>query len=198
MLGLPRPVLAASIDTQTVIQLQERTARLDRFEAFLAREDVADALVQLGVTPQDARERIGALTDEELKMLENQERVLLGRGGFDQYRKEALQISKRMDDWIKNLKHSFAVKKDDHLSVLFLGGCAGEWAARSRYRGNLPPFGGFLIAVGEKLILVDPGRSTFKNLINLGIAHSHLELASRHVDHDHAISGTGLGVTQFR
>ncbi len=36
------------------------------------REDVRNALIELGVSPRDASERVAALTDDELGILEQQ------------------------------------------------------------------------------------------------------------------------------
>lgn len=72
MLGMPRLALSAPIGTQTLIQLEERQARIDRVQATLAREDVRAALVELGVNPLDAYERVAALTDQELRLLESE------------------------------------------------------------------------------------------------------------------------------
>ena len=71
MLGMPRLALSAPIGTQTLIQLEERQARIDRVQATLARDDVRAALVELGVNPLDAYERVAALTDQELRLLES-------------------------------------------------------------------------------------------------------------------------------
>ncbi len=72
MLGMPRLALSAPIGTQTLIQLEERQARIDRVQATLARDDVRAALVELGVNPLDAYERVAALTDQELRLLESE------------------------------------------------------------------------------------------------------------------------------
>ena len=59
---------AGIIGTQTVIQ-QQRDARLDRVGAFLAREEVRDQLISLGVDPVQAEERVQALSDGELAVI---------------------------------------------------------------------------------------------------------------------------------
>ena len=70
LLGIPRGVLGAPISTQTLIQLEERQARIDQIQSVFVREDVRNALIELGVSPEDASERVAALTDDELVILE--------------------------------------------------------------------------------------------------------------------------------
>lgn len=72
MLGMPRLALSAPIGIQTLIQLEERQARIDRVQATLAQDDVRAALVELGVNPVDAEQRVAALTDQELRLLESE------------------------------------------------------------------------------------------------------------------------------
>lgn len=56
---------AAVIDTSSYLQSQTDTYRTE-IEAMLSRTDVQEKLVSLGVSPEDARDRVAALTDEEL------------------------------------------------------------------------------------------------------------------------------------
>ena len=72
MLGLPSLTLAAPIGTQELIQSEERQAHIDRIQSRLAGEEVREMLVELGVNPIDAQQRIAALTNEELHILEQQ------------------------------------------------------------------------------------------------------------------------------
>ena len=77
------------------------------------------------------------------------------------------------------------LEENSELSVLFCGGCAGEWASRSWYTGKLSPFGGILLSVGDHHILIDPGRNTYKQLTkarfkiadldHLIITHNHFD-----------------------
>ena len=60
---------AVVIDTQHVLSNQHGSARAD-IDGFLARADVQDQLVALGVDIDDARLRIAALTDQELRQLQ--------------------------------------------------------------------------------------------------------------------------------
>ncbi len=72
ILGLPSLALAAPIGTQELIQLEERQTYIDRIQSRLAQNEVKEMLVELGVNPIDAQQRIAALTTEELIMLEQQ------------------------------------------------------------------------------------------------------------------------------
>lgn len=72
MLGIPHYALAAPIGTQTLIQIEDHQARVDRVQAMFLRADVRDALVALGVAPEDAQARVATLTEEELRLVEQQ------------------------------------------------------------------------------------------------------------------------------
>ena len=83
------------------------------------------------------------------------------------YREQALEISQHLDAWVDSFVPSFREPKPgEEVFLLFLGACSGEWAARTRYRGILPGFGGFLLLAEGKRILVDPGQGTFSSLIS--------------------------------
>lgn len=69
-LGLSQAVVAAPIGTKTLLEIEERTVRLDRFRSFVARDDVRTMLTDLGVSPESAQSRIASLTSAELRMLE--------------------------------------------------------------------------------------------------------------------------------
>lgn len=69
-LGFAQSAAAGVIGTETVIQSQERTARIERITAVLERDTVQRQLVALGVNPADARQRVAALSDSELQSLE--------------------------------------------------------------------------------------------------------------------------------
>ena len=70
--GVPQMVHAEFIGTQEVIELQQRRVRIARINEVLAREEIREQLIRLGVDPRQARERIAALTDAELVLLERQ------------------------------------------------------------------------------------------------------------------------------
>jgi hypothetical protein len=71
-LALLQSAGAATIDTQTVLQLEDRAAAVSRIESNLAREDVRQAMIGLGVDPSQAQERVLALTDAEVAQLDQQ------------------------------------------------------------------------------------------------------------------------------
>jgi urease gamma subunit len=63
---------ASVIDTTSYLQAQNDSFRTE-MQTFLSRDDVHKQLVALGVNPSDARDRVAALTDQELRQL--QERI---------------------------------------------------------------------------------------------------------------------------
>lgn len=75
---------AASIDTQTAAQVEDRAAVGARIDARLARDDVRQALQSLGVDPIQARVRVDALTDSEVVQLDGKLAQLpaAGDGGW--------------------------------------------------------------------------------------------------------------------
>jgi hypothetical protein len=70
--GFQAQVSAAVIDTRQALAVEARQARLDHVQVLLARADVEQALVQMGVDPADARLRAGSLNDAELAQLHGQ------------------------------------------------------------------------------------------------------------------------------
>ena len=71
-LGLLQSTGAATVDTQTLLQLEDRAAAISRIESNLSREDVRHAMIGLGVDPSQAQERVAALTDAEVAQLDQQ------------------------------------------------------------------------------------------------------------------------------
>jgi hypothetical protein len=69
-LGFVQSAGAGVISTETAIEMQERTARIERVSEVLARDNVRDQLIRLGVDPSAAAARIAALSDSELQQLE--------------------------------------------------------------------------------------------------------------------------------
>ncbi len=68
--GFSSAAHGAIVGTQAVTQAEIREVRLARVDTLLAQDRVADAMVQLGVDPSDARLRAASLTDAELAQLE--------------------------------------------------------------------------------------------------------------------------------
>lgn len=74
---------AEIIGTKILIE-QQRDVRLNRIEAFLAREEVRNQLIGLGVDPLQAEDRVQALTDSELAMLgERLDNLPAGAGAIE-------------------------------------------------------------------------------------------------------------------
>lgn len=69
--GLPQISLAGLVGTGTAIEMQENQSRNATVDAFLARDDVREHMIQLGVSPADAQARVAQLTDSELLELQN-------------------------------------------------------------------------------------------------------------------------------
>ena len=72
LLGIPGAAMAGTVGTHTMLQMETRQAKVDELQQAMLRDDVREALVTLGVTPQAAQERIATLTDQELLALEQQ------------------------------------------------------------------------------------------------------------------------------
>jgi hypothetical protein len=60
---------AAVIDTRTILAAQTDSPQAE-IQAFLARGEVLEQMVALGVDPEDASKRVAALTDQELRQLQ--------------------------------------------------------------------------------------------------------------------------------
>lgn len=60
---------AAVIDTRTILATEADSPKAE-VQAFLAREEVREQMVALGVNPDDASNRVAALTDQELTLLQ--------------------------------------------------------------------------------------------------------------------------------
>ena len=61
-----QPASAAIIGTGEAIAIEEGASRADDIRALISRDDVRAQLVELGVNPQDAFDRVSALSDAEL------------------------------------------------------------------------------------------------------------------------------------
>ena len=61
---------ATIIDTRTILAAQADSPQAD-VQAFLARGEVRDQLIALGVDPDDASGRVAALTGQEVGLLQN-------------------------------------------------------------------------------------------------------------------------------
>jgi hypothetical protein len=68
--SLPSISFAGIIGTQTLIETQQRDNTRARIEEFISRDHVRDQMIALGADPSEVRDRIAALTGDELRMLE--------------------------------------------------------------------------------------------------------------------------------
>jgi hypothetical protein len=72
---------AAMVTTETLIKTKTHGNRVSRLQVLMARQDVQDQLCALGVDPQEASARIAALTDMEIRQLQNHLNDLPAGGG---------------------------------------------------------------------------------------------------------------------
>jgi hypothetical protein len=68
-LGLHGTASAGVIGTPEFLSAADRTGQIARIESTLSRADVQAQLVELGVNPADATQRIAALSDAELSLM---------------------------------------------------------------------------------------------------------------------------------
>ena len=68
----PQHALAALIQTPDAIAAQQGAQTIERMNRLLAREDVRHQLVQMGIDPGLAEERVAALTEEQAAHLQQQ------------------------------------------------------------------------------------------------------------------------------
>ena len=57
---------AEMIDTGTIVTMAKQDSNRARILAFLDRQDVQQAMVEQGVAPEEARQRVAALSDAEV------------------------------------------------------------------------------------------------------------------------------------
>ena len=69
-LGFVQSAGAGVVSTEAAIEMQERTARIERVNEVLARDNVREQMIRLGVDPDTAVARIASLSDSELRQLE--------------------------------------------------------------------------------------------------------------------------------
>lgn len=70
-MGFAQVAPAGMIGTSQMLENEARTESLTRIEMLLARDDVGQQLVALGVEPALVLERLNAMTTEELLALEH-------------------------------------------------------------------------------------------------------------------------------
>lgn len=72
MIGLPFQAQAGLIGTDQVVSAAQALAARDMVASFIDRTEVASQLQTLGLTAQDAKDRVAALTDAEVAKLAGQ------------------------------------------------------------------------------------------------------------------------------
>jgi hypothetical protein len=78
--GISSQAVAAVVSTQQAMSLEQRQSTIDHIQASLQRDDVQQAMVEMGVDPQEALLRVDSLSDQELAEL-NSEIDSLPAGG---------------------------------------------------------------------------------------------------------------------
>ena len=68
--SLPSITYAGTISTPKLIETQQTDTSRARVEEFISRDSVRDQMVALGVDPTEVRDRLAALTGDELRLLE--------------------------------------------------------------------------------------------------------------------------------
>lgn len=63
------PVQATMVGTADILQAQDQTLARQKVHTFLGRQDVSRYFEAWGVTPEEARARVDAMTDEEVMVL---------------------------------------------------------------------------------------------------------------------------------
>lgn len=68
--GMPSISAAGMIGTQALVESQQADSTRARVEEYISREHVRDQMIALGADPAEVRDRLAALTGDELRMLE--------------------------------------------------------------------------------------------------------------------------------
>lgn len=71
-ISLPSVSFAGIIGTQTLIENQQSNDSQARVEEFIARDNVREQIIALGVDPAEVQDRLSALTADELRLLEQE------------------------------------------------------------------------------------------------------------------------------
>jgi len=70
--GFTSHVAAAVVSTQQAMTIEQRQGSINHIQSELQRADVQQAMIELGVDPQQALLRVGSLSDQELAELNSQ------------------------------------------------------------------------------------------------------------------------------
>ena len=71
-LGITAPAYAAMLGTDEILAADSVQQQRDYIKEMLQREAVQEQFVSLGVDPQQAEQRVDAMTEEEIRMLAGQ------------------------------------------------------------------------------------------------------------------------------
>ena len=80
--GLTTTASAAVIGTPEALAGPSGQQRADRIEQALSRQDVQQAMIRMGVDPEQARLRVASLDEQELAQLDTQLQNLPAGGSF--------------------------------------------------------------------------------------------------------------------
>jgi hypothetical protein len=80
--GPYQSAMAAMIGTEAVVDSERAHNTREYLKTFLARGDVKSALISQGIDPQEARNRIDSLTEEEARFVADQLDQIPAGGGF--------------------------------------------------------------------------------------------------------------------
>lgn len=69
--GFSGAVNAAMIGTESAVAQEQRVEYINDIQGWMARDQVAQQLVEFGVEPANAAQRVAAMTTEELRILHN-------------------------------------------------------------------------------------------------------------------------------
>ena len=74
--------MAAMVGTEAAIDIERAQDARNYLQSLLAREDVQSMLISQGIDPQEAKDRLDSLTDEEATRVAEQLQELPAAGGF--------------------------------------------------------------------------------------------------------------------
>ena len=80
--GPYQSAIAAMIETEVVIDADRAQSAREYLNHFLARDDVRNALISQGIDPQEAKNRIDSLSDQEAQLVADQLEQLPAGGNF--------------------------------------------------------------------------------------------------------------------
>lgn len=62
---------AEIVDTRSMIETDAREAKIEHVQELLSQDEVEKQMITLGVDPEDARQRVAALTDDQLDQIDS-------------------------------------------------------------------------------------------------------------------------------